>query len=74
VDQFGLVQPIDRLGQGVVVAVAKAVHNAKQNELCVQFTLGARGYAAMLAGTLCALAIVRLALGIAPKFTTYGTG
>ena len=49
-------------------------NNLITDGLCVQFTLGARGYAAMLAGTLCTLAVVRLALGVAPQFTADGTG
>ena len=40
----------------------------------MHFTLRATGYAALLAGTLCVLAVVRLALGVSHQFEADGTG
>ncbi len=59
---------------GRTACAHEGVHNAKQNGICVEFTLGARGYAALLAGTLCALAVVCLALSVAHQLAADSAG
>ena len=79
-DHLGLVQPVDRLGQGVVVAVALAAHRGLDTRLCQALCVANGDVLRPPVGMMdqCAIAlglpgIERLLQGIQNEFRVHGT-